>query len=104
MEKLYGQLIHLPHTKAQEWMEYSRPFYKRDGRFLSLIWRQVKVVFIPKPGRDSYGRPKDYRPISLTELPWRVGWLQSPGELEWPEAAHRKVSCHCSYCAPLLMK
>jgi hypothetical protein len=23
-------------------------------------------VFIPKPGSDSYGRPKDFRPISLT--------------------------------------
>jgi hypothetical protein len=31
-------------------------------------WCQVKVVFIPKPGRDSYGRPKDYRPISLTSF------------------------------------
>jgi len=25
-------------------------------------------VFIPKPGRDSYGRPKDFRPISLTSF------------------------------------
>jgi hypothetical protein len=31
-------------------------------------WRQVKVVFIPKPGRNTYGRPKDYRPISLTSF------------------------------------
>jgi hypothetical protein len=31
-------------------------------------WRQVKVVFTPKPGRDSYGAPKDYRPISLTSF------------------------------------
>jgi len=30
------------------------------------IWRQVKVVFIPKPGRNSYSRPTDYRLISLT--------------------------------------
>jgi hypothetical protein len=29
---------------------------------------QVKVVFIPKTGRDSYGGPKDYRPISLTSF------------------------------------
>jgi hypothetical protein len=26
----------------------------------------VKVVFIPKPGRNTYSGPKDYRPISLT--------------------------------------
>jgi hypothetical protein len=32
------------------------------------MWRQVKVMFIPKPGRDSYGWPKDYRPISLTSF------------------------------------
>jgi hypothetical protein len=27
-----------------------------------------QAVFISKPGRDSYGGPKDYRPISLTLL------------------------------------
>jgi len=25
-----------------------------------------KVVFIPKPGRNTYSGPRDYRPISLT--------------------------------------
>jgi hypothetical protein len=30
-------------------------------------WRQVKV-FIPKPGRNTYCGPKDYRPISLTSF------------------------------------
>jgi hypothetical protein len=33
--------------------------------FVPVIWRQVKVVFIPKPGRGSYRGPKDFRPISL---------------------------------------
>jgi hypothetical protein len=28
------------------------------------IWRQVKVVFIPKPDRNSYSGPRDYRLIS----------------------------------------
>jgi hypothetical protein len=32
------------------------------------IWRQVKVVFIPKPRRNSYGGPRDFRPISLTSF------------------------------------
>ena len=26
----------------------------------------IRVVFIPKPGRNSYSEPRDYRPISLT--------------------------------------
>jgi len=34
--------------------------------YVPAIWRQVKVVFIQKPGRNSYGRTKDFRPISLT--------------------------------------
>jgi len=28
-------------------------------------WHQVKVVFIPKCGRNSYSGPSDFRPISL---------------------------------------
>jgi len=36
--------------------------------YVLAIWRQVKVVFIPKPGRDSYSGPRDYRPISLTSF------------------------------------
>ena len=36
--------------------------------YVPAIWRQVKVVFIPKPCRNSYGRPKDFRTISLTSF------------------------------------
>jgi hypothetical protein len=36
--------------------------------FIPAIWCQVKVVFIPKPGRSSYCGPKDFRPISLTSF------------------------------------
>jgi hypothetical protein len=36
--------------------------------FVPAIWRQVKVVFIPKPGRGSNCGPKDFRPISLTSF------------------------------------
>jgi hypothetical protein len=32
------------------------------------IWHQVKVVFIPKPGRNSYTGPSDFRPINLTSF------------------------------------
>jgi hypothetical protein len=34
--------------------------------YVVAIWHQVKVVFIPKPGRNSYNGPRDFRPISLT--------------------------------------
>ena len=34
--------------------------------YVPAIWRQVKVVFIPKPGRSTFSGPRDYRPISLT--------------------------------------
>ena len=36
--------------------------------YVPAIWQQVKVVFIPKPGRNFYSRPRDYRPISLTSF------------------------------------
>jgi hypothetical protein len=36
--------------------------------YVPATWCQVKVFFTPKPGRDSYGGPKDYRPISLTSF------------------------------------
>jgi len=36
--------------------------------YVPTVWRQVKVVFIPKPGRNSYCGPKDFRPISLTSF------------------------------------
>jgi hypothetical protein len=30
--------------------------------------RAVRVIFIPKPGRDSYELAKSFRPISLTSF------------------------------------
>jgi hypothetical protein len=27
--------------------------------YVPVIWRQVKIVFIPKPGRNSYSGPRD---------------------------------------------
>ena len=34
--------------------------------YVAAIWRQVEVVFIPKPGRISYSGHTDYRRNSLT--------------------------------------
>jgi len=36
--------------------------------YVPVSWRQVKVVFIPKPGRSSCCGPRDFRPISLTSF------------------------------------
>jgi hypothetical protein len=36
--------------------------------YVPAMWRQVKVVFKPKPGRNSYSGPRDYRPVSLTSF------------------------------------
>jgi hypothetical protein len=33
--------------------------------YVPTTWRQVKAVRIPKPGKDSDGGPKDFRPIIL---------------------------------------
>jgi len=65
-------------------MGYSRPCYKRDGvpsplldqnssaclatGYVPATWRQIKVVFIPQPSRNSYGGSKDSKPISLTSF------------------------------------
>jgi hypothetical protein len=36
--------------------------------YVPAIWCQVEVVFIPKPGKNSYTGPRDFRPISLTSF------------------------------------
>jgi hypothetical protein len=36
--------------------------------YVPAMWRQVKVVLIPKPGMNSYSGPRDYKPISLTSF------------------------------------
>ena len=36
--------------------------------YVPIVWRQVKVVIIPGPGRNSYCGPKDFRPTSLTSF------------------------------------
>jgi len=36
--------------------------------YVPAIWHQVKVVFITKPGRNSYCGPRDFRTISLTSF------------------------------------
>ena len=35
-------------------------------RYIPRRWREVKVIFIPKAGKASHSKPKDFRPISLS--------------------------------------
>ena len=35
-------------------------------RYTPIIWKGTKVIFIPKPGKNSYNIPKAFRPISLS--------------------------------------
>lgn len=37
-------------------------------RYIPEQWREVRVVFIPKPGKTDYSTAKSYRPISLTSF------------------------------------
>ncbi len=45
-------------------------FFKRSmmSSFIPQRWRQMKVVFIPKLGKDDYSVPKAYRPITLSNF------------------------------------
>lgn len=36
--------------------------------YIPKAWRQVNIVFIPKPGRENYTEEKAFRPISLTSF------------------------------------
>jgi hypothetical protein len=36
--------------------------------FIPTAWRQIKVTFIPKPGKLDYTEAKTYRPISLSSF------------------------------------
>ncbi len=36
--------------------------------YIPIAWRRVRVVFIAKPGKDSYARAKSFRPISLSSF------------------------------------
>ena len=37
-------------------------------KYIPESWRQVRVTFIPKPGKDDYTEAKAYRPISLSSF------------------------------------
>ena len=40
--------------------------------FTPTIWKEARVIFIPKPGKTSYDTPKAFRPISLSNYLLKV--------------------------------
>ena len=40
--------------------------------YIPKAWQEVKVIFIPKPGKQSYDKADAYRPISLTSILLKV--------------------------------
>ena len=60
--------------------------------YCPLAWRRMKVVFIPKQGKNTYNEAKSYRPITLSSfvlktmekiVQWNIeesGALQMPGQ------------------------
>ena len=57
--------------------------------YTPIKWKETKVIFIPKPGKESYRIPKAFRPISLSNyflkgLERLVGWKMDDYILENP--------------------
>lgn len=53
------------------------------------IWREMKLVFIPKAGKDDYASPKSFRPITLSNFLLKglervVLWQLETGTLREP--------------------
>ena len=46
--------------------------YSLHTGYIPNAWRKVKVVFIPKPGKDTYAEAKSFRPISLMSFLLKV--------------------------------
>ncbi len=58
----------------EEYISYMVEMYKESYRtgVTPRSWREMKVVFIPKVGKDSYSSPKSYRPITLSNFVLKV--------------------------------
>ncbi|KAJ3665506.1 hypothetical protein Zmor_000998 [Zophobas morio] len=60
--------------------------------YIPNAWQKVKVIFIPKPGRQDYTLAKSYRPISLTSFLLKT--LERLSEKEIRETALSKQLLH----------
>ena len=36
--------------------------------YVPKVWRDARVIFIPKPGKDDYSQPRSFRPITLSSF------------------------------------
>ena len=69
LEVIYKSAIHLGYTPK--------------------AWKRTKVIFISKPGKESYDKPKSFRPISLSNyllkgLERLVGWRMDKALEKYP--------------------
>ena len=62
--------------------------------YIPTAWRRVRVVFIAKPGKDSYARAKSFRPISLSSF--MLKGLERLGDRWIREGALQRIPLHPS--------
>jgi hypothetical protein len=60
-------------------------------------WSRVRVVFLPKPGKDDYENPKSYRPISLSSFILKT--LEKLVDIYIREGPLRRNPLHNFQCA-----
>ena len=58
----------------EEAVEYLTEVYKKSCEQCEIPreWREMRVVFIPKVGKECYTSPKSYRPITLSNFVLKV--------------------------------
>ncbi|XP_048004470.1 uncharacterized protein LOC125240570 isoform X2 [Leguminivora glycinivorella] len=61
-------------------------------RYIPQKWREVKVIFLPKPGKTDYTDPKSFRPISLTSFMLKT--LERLCDKELKETALKNIQIH----------
>ena len=82
---------HLP----QRYIEYLEYIYKSciHLHYTPCLWKKTRVIFIPKPGKESYRKAKSFRPISLSNyllkgLERLAAWKMDKALKEFP--IHKK--------------
>ena len=58
-------------------------------KFTPTTWKDTRVIFIPKPGKENYNKAKSFRPISLSNyllkgLERLLGWHMKEKLIENP--------------------
>ena len=78
---------HLP----EEFLRTLETIYKASIHlgYTPKAWKRTKVIFISKPGKDAYDKPKSFRPISLSNyllkgLERLVGWRMDKALERYP--------------------